>query len=80
MHLVKSILVGRFFLVATFILLPLALLIGYALLTHSQNRTAVAYDPVSIARSYPLLWVLAILVFLLGFVWEHRRLKSRHMR
>jgi len=38
---------------------------------------AVGIDPVSMVRSSPILWVLALLFFLLGFSWEYRRVRSR---
>jgi hypothetical protein len=28
-------------------------------------------------RSSPVLWILAVLMFLLGFAWEYRRVAAR---
>jgi ABC-type Na+ efflux pump permease subunit len=77
MVLLKSILAGLVFLAGAAILLLLGTIVYFATVLAPEAGTAIAFDPVSIAKSSPLLWVLAVLVFLLGFSWECRRAKAR---
>ncbi len=73
----KSILVGLCFLVVSAILLPLGLGVIFSILAAHAKGEEVGFDPVSIVKSFPLLWILPVLVFLLGFAWEYRRAKPR---
>ena len=76
MILVKSLLVG---LVAAF-LAEIFLLVGgivaIAVLSHPGVET-VAIDPISVFKSSPALWALALVAFALGFLWEYTRAKRR---
>ena len=42
--------------------------------------TSVGIDIVSVARHSPLVWILAVFAFSLGFYWEYRRLKLRQAK
>jgi hypothetical protein len=75
--LLKSILAGLVFLVGAAILLLLGAIVFFATVLAPEAGTAVGFDPVSFAKSSPLIWMLAVLVFLLGFSWEYRRAKAR---
>jgi uncharacterized BrkB/YihY/UPF0761 family membrane protein len=77
MILLKSLLAGLVFLVGAAILLLLGTLIFFATVLAPEEGEAVGIDPVSVARSSPMIWVLAVLVFVLGFFWEYRRVKAR---
>ena len=77
MVLLKSILAGLVFLVGAAILLLLGTIVYFTAVLAPEPGTTVAFDPVSIAKSSPLIWMLAVLVFLLGFSWEYRRVKAR---
>ena len=77
MVFLKSILAGLFFLVGAAILLLLGTIVFFMTVFAPEEGTTVAFDPVSMAKSSPLIWMLAVLVFLLGFSWEYRRVKAR---
>jgi len=70
MVLLKSILAGLVFLVG-------AAIVFFTAVLAPEPGTAISFDPVSIAKSSPLIWMLAVLVFFLGFSWEYRRVKAR---
>ena len=77
MNFLKSTLVGLSSLIAGGILL---LLIMVASLTaRTSPGTMVGIDVVSVARSSPLIWAFAVLVFSLGLHWEYRRLRLRQV-
>ena len=73
MIFLKCILAGLGFLVGSAILLPL---VAIALLMVFVGP-GIGIDLGSTVRSSPILWVLAFLLFLLGFFWEYRRARSR---
>jgi hypothetical protein len=75
MVFVKSILAGLFSLIAAGILLLFST--GLILNILAPAGTQVGIDIVSVARHSPLVWVLAVFAFSLGFYWEYRRLKLR---
>jgi hypothetical protein len=77
-NILKSILVGVFSLIAGGILLLLIIMVSLAAPT--SPGTAVGIDIVSVARSSPLIWIFAVMVFSLGFHWEYRRLKLRQAK
>ena len=76
MILAKSILVGLCLTLAAAFLLLLGAIVALAIIPHPEG-TAFAIDPISVAKSSPLLWVLAVLVFSFGFFSEYRRAKRR---
>jgi hypothetical protein len=78
MILVKSVLAGLFLLIGVGILLLLSTVITLTALT--SRGTTVGIDVVSVARSSPLIWILAVLTFALGFHWKCRRLKVRQAK
>jgi hypothetical protein len=78
MVFVKSVLAGLFSLIAVGILLLFTA--GLILNILAPPGTSVGIDIVSVARHSPLVWILAVLAFALGFDWEYRRLKSRQAK
>ncbi len=73
----KSILVGLCFLIVSAILLLLGTIVFFTIFFAPGKGEAVGIDPVSMVKSFPLLWILPALIFLLGFAWEYRRVASR---
>jgi len=78
MIFVKSILAGLVSLIAVGILLLISMVVTLIPLT--SPGTTVGIDIVSMARSSPLIWILAVLAFSLGFHWKYRRLKLRQAK
>jgi len=78
MNFLKSTLVGLASLIAGGILL--LLIMGASLTARTSPGTTVGIDVVSVARSSPLIWLFAALVFSLGFHWEYRRLRLRQAK
>jgi hypothetical protein len=74
----KSILVGLLSLIGSGIFLLLIMAISIS--TQTSPGVGVGIDIVSVARHSPLIWIYAVLVFSLGFHWEHRRLKLRQAK
>jgi hypothetical protein len=77
--LAKSILVGLCSTFAAAFLLLLGAIVALAIIPHPEG-TAFAIDPISVAKSSPLLWILAVLVFSVAFSWEYRRAKRRQSK
>jgi len=73
----KCILAGLCFLVGAAILLLLGAIVFITIFVVRGKGTTIGFDPVSFARSFPVVWILAALIFVLGFVWEYRRVASR---
>lgn len=73
----KSILVGLCFLAASAILLPLGFVVFSSIFAAPRNGEEFGFDPVSMVKSSPVLWILAVLFFSLGYAWEYRRVTSR---
>jgi hypothetical protein len=42
--------------------------------------TKIAADSISIAKSSPLLWILAAVIFCAAFLWEYGRAKRRQSK
>jgi len=79
MLLLKSILAGLIAVIVAAIVLPAGIAYYLMWTTHPDKpgqEIAVGFDPVYAARS-PVSWIIAALVFALGFYWEYRRLKAR---
>jgi uncharacterized BrkB/YihY/UPF0761 family membrane protein len=76
MKFLKSLLVGLVAALMAAILLLLGGMAAVAVIPHPEG-TAIAIDPIAVAKSSPALWVLAIVVFALGFLWDYRRAKPR---
>jgi hypothetical protein len=66
--LVASLLAGVFLLVGG--------MVAIAVLSHPGVET-LAIDPISVVKSSPALWALALVVFALGSLWEYKRSKPR---
>jgi hypothetical protein len=77
MNFVKSMLSGLLSLIAVEILLLVTVAITFALSIRTPKGAAIGIDVVSFAKSSPLIWILAVLAFALGFHWKYRRLKLR---
>jgi hypothetical protein len=77
MILVKSTLFGVLSLIWVEILL---LTTTFTRSIESSQGTAAVVSYVSFAISSPLIWILAVLTFALGFQWKYRRLKLRQAR
>jgi len=76
---VKSILVGLILLIAVEILLLLCTVAPLIALMSRGTISGIGIN-VSLARSSPLIWILAVFAFSLGFHWEYRRLKLRQAK
>jgi len=77
MIFLKSILAGLCFLFGGAILLLLGAIVFFSAFVEHKKNTTVGFDPVSMMKSSFLLWILGALLFLLGFVWEYRRVARR---
>jgi hypothetical protein len=77
--LVKSILVGVCSTLAAVFLLLLGAIVALAIIPHPEG-TAFAIDPISVVKSSPLLWILAVVVFSVAFSWEYMRAKHRQSK
>jgi hypothetical protein len=78
MIFVKRTLAGLFSLIAVGIVLLFST--GLILNILAPPGTSVGIDIVSVARHSPLVWILAVFAFSLGFYWEYRRLKLRQAK
>jgi FtsH-binding integral membrane protein len=76
MVLLRSLLVGLVAALMAAILLLLGAMAAVAVIPHPEETT-LTIEPVAVAKSSPALWVLAIVVFVLGFLWDYRRTKPR---
>ena len=75
MNLIKSIGVGLLFVVMAFLAVFVGVL-AYVFFAPSKDGVAVGWDPVSFVRS-PSSWIIVLISFALGFLWEYRRLLRR---
>jgi len=73
MILIKSIFAGLVLLIVTAVFSLVAAIIAFTVFVERQEGTAVGIDPISVMRNAPILWVVGLVVFLLGFFWEFRR-------
>ena len=76
MSYLKCIFAGLCFLVVSAILLVLGTIAFFAIFVHAPKGQSIGFDPVSIVKSFPILWILAVLFFSLGFMWEYMRVAS----
>ena len=74
MIFVKSAVVGVLAVFGAFFLILLAIT-AYLSIAYKVHTGLVAWDPVSLTS--PLIWVVAIAIFLGGFFWEFRRSRSK---
>ncbi|HUI43056.1 MAG TPA: hypothetical protein VL523_13920 [Terriglobia bacterium] len=74
---VKSILVALLALVTAAFVTLVALVIVVTARVPRAPGTAIGVDPESIARSFPVVWLVPALVFIGSFAWEYRRLQRK---
>ena len=75
----KSVIVGLLALVVIPILFVAILVVGmiiYGSIHPSQG--SVGWDPISMWRQNPIFWVIPVLIFSAGFIWEYRRVSGHH--
>ena len=74
---VKSVLAGLIALIVVPIFLIGVLIVGMLIYTFAhptQGEGSVGWDPISLWRLNPIVWSIPALIFLIGFIWEYRRL------
>jgi hypothetical protein len=75
---VKRLLAGLIALIVVPICLFVVLMVGMLLYASLHQPTSgegsIGWDPVSLWRSNPVVWLIPVLMFLAGFGWEYRRL------
>jgi len=76
MILRKCIFAGLLALVIAAYVLPITVSVYLSWTSHLGDNEAIGFDPVAAIRS-PSVWIIAVLVFGLGFYLEYRRLKAR---
>jgi hypothetical protein len=60
------------------IVLPMSVCVYLTWTVHpGRNGAAIGFDPVSMMRHSPSVWIIAVLVFGLGFYMQYRRLKAQ---
>jgi hypothetical protein len=72
----KCILSGLLALLIAAIVLPMSVCAYLTWTAHLGENEGIGFDPVSAAR-YPPAWIVAALVFGLGFYLQYRRLNAR---
>jgi hypothetical protein len=72
MNLIKCVTFGLVFVLGFTLLCPFIFL-AIGLLLPANTGGAWGWDPVAFARS-PLCWLMLLMVFVSGFIWEFRRL------
>ncbi|MGC9996043.1 MAG: hypothetical protein ABSE79_12025 [Terriglobia bacterium] len=78
MILLKCILAGLLALLIAAIVLPMSVCVYLTWTVHpGHNEAAIGFDPISMARSSPSVWIIAVTIFGLGFYLQYRRLKAR---
>lgn len=78
MILLKSMFAGLLALFVAAIVLPMSVCVYITWTVHPRhNEASIGFDPISMARSSPSVWIIAVLVFGLGFYLQYRRLKAR---
>ena len=78
MTVVKSIVAGLVSMALGAVLLTLGALITLAAVLSPETNWAIYF--VSVALNSPLLWVIEVLFFALGFHWEFRRARLRQSK
>ena len=74
----KCILSGLLALLIAAIVLPMSVCAYLTWTAHpGKNEAAIGFDPISMVRSSPSVWVIAVLIFGLGFYLQYRRLRAR---
>ena len=76
MILRKCILAGLLALLIAAIVLPMGVCVYLNWTSHLGENEAIGIDPISMVRHSTSVWIIAVLVFSLGFYLEYRRLKA----
>jgi hypothetical protein len=74
----KCVIAGIAALVIAAVVLPVMGILLFSLIVRPPAGEAIAFDVVSIAKSSPTVWLIALIVFAAGFYWEFRRLTKRN--
>lgn len=77
MIMLKSTLIALLTLVATGVLMLLAFVVRARAGVPLAPGTTIGVDPVSIARSFPAVWLVPVLISICGFAWEYNRLRKK---
>ncbi len=78
MILLKCILAGLLALLTAAIVLPMSVCVYLTWTVHpGHNEAVIGFDPISMARSSPSVWIIAVMIFGLGFYLQFQRLKAR---
>ena len=77
MAYVKSLLAGFAAVIIAAVLSPFVMALYLYVAYKPAENEAIGWDPISLVRPAPWLVVAAILVFLIGFVWEFRRATAK---
>ncbi len=76
--LLKCMLAGLLALLIAAIVLPMSVGVYLTWTVHPRhNEAVVGFDPISMARSSPSVWIIAVVIFGLGFYLQYLRLKAR---
>ena len=70
---VKSIVAGLVVLVMSAIVIRVVVAIFLRTIMKPAPGELIGWDPVSLARTYPVAYLLPVIIFLAGFIWEFRR-------
>ena len=73
----KSVLAGLQAVVIASVVLPICAIIGtiaYSIIHPPQEEGSIGWDPIILVRMNKRVWVIAVLIFCAGFIWEYRRL------
>jgi len=70
----RSVVAGIVALVIASVVLPIVGILLLTLMARPRAGTTIGFDPISIAKSSPTVWLIGLIVFVSGFYWEYRRL------
>jgi hypothetical protein len=78
MVLGKCIFAGLLALLIAAIVLPMSVCVYLTWTVHpGRNEAVIGFDPISMVRSSPSVWIIAVTIFGLGFYLQYRRLKAQ---
>lgn len=78
MIILKSLAAGLLAVLAVAMVITVLAIVALLVLS-ARNRvedTVIGWDPVAFGRA-PLLWIIVLLAFAIGFYWQYRRLAGR---
>jgi hypothetical protein len=76
MVFLKSLVAGTVAVATAGALSPIVMGIYFLVVYRPQANEAIGWDPTSFAKQ-PMIWAVAALIFLAGFVWEFRRAQPK---